>query len=492
MAAMFCLGALMSKDWIERQRLTFPLVDVPMALAGETEYPSLKHSLLNNKIFWIGFSIPALFATLAWFHTIAPNVPVAPIVDNGVAPMQPLEIGRAFVAKGIPWNSLSFMRATIMFPVIGITCLLPTEVSLSLWLFYALYIAQLLIWSSCGFSEASGSSAAISPQAFISFQEAGGFIALSAALLYQSRKTIRHGLLGLIGRGVEEPDPFSPLSPRWSIAGFLLAHGIMTWWATKAGMTWWSFNLLIGIFYATLIGVSRLITSGGIVKVDTGTFPRQVVMNTIGAGPIGAPSLTMYAFLSVIYMYDPMNLGMPQMMNSFKLLHAGHIRAKRWWFACAIAVVVMLALGIPALIATITRHGAVTLNRWPFYSYPQWAFSELASSLRTPELPSNWLRLAMVIGAAFTLLLVWLHSSLVWWPVSPVGFLIASSYETNRSLWLNAFIAWTFSVTVRRYGGLRLYRAMRPAFLGLVIGQYLYSTFYALLSGLLGIHQPVS
>jgi hypothetical protein len=88
--------------------------------------------------------------------------------------------------------------------------------------------------------------------------------------------------------------------------------------------------------------------------------------------------------------------------------------------------------------------------------------------------------------------LVWLHSNFVWWPLSPVGFIIASSYETNRSLWLNVLIAWMLTTLVRRYGGLKLYRAMRPAFLGLVLGEFLTDAGLAILSSILGMHQPPS
>jgi len=79
----------------------------------------------------------------------------------------------------------------------------------------------------------------------------------------------------------------------------------------------------------------------------------------------------------------------------------------------------------------------------------------------------------------------------VWWPVSPVGFIIASAYETDRSIWVNALIAWVISTTIRRYGGLRLYRSVRPVFLGLVLGQFLTAGALAIISSVFGIGQPV-
>jgi hypothetical protein len=190
-------------------------------------------------------------------------------------------------------------------------------------------------------------------------------------------------------------------------------------------------------------------------------------------------------------MYDPMNLAMPQMMNSFKLVHSARLRGVAFTLAAALALLAVTAFGLAALLKMLHQYGASSLGDWPFTDYPGWAFGELDASLRTPELPDNLLRAALVIGAAFTLLLVWLHTQFVWWPLSPVGFLIASSYETNRSMWVNVFIAWALSTLIRRYGGLRLFRTLRPIFLGLVLGEFLTNGALAIISSIFRITQPL-
>jgi len=481
MAGMFCLGALMSKDWIERQRLAFPLVDVPLAITGDGAKPTLRDTLFNSRVFWLGFAVPAFLAVLSWLHGFFPNVPAVQLYA--------LPIGRYFGAMGLPWSALSQMRLSILFPMIGIGCLVPAEVSLSLWFFYFLYLAQLLVWGSFGVAEEGGTAAlGVDPRAFIAFQEAGGFIALTVMMLYLSRSRIKAAVQDLVGRGAQEPDPSGPVTGRWALIGFVLANAFMIWWAMKAGMSWWSFVLLIAVFYAVLVGASRLVSAGGVMSVDTGFFPRRVVMGTLGAASIGAQSLTMYAYVSAIFMYDPMSLAMPQVMNSFKLLHTGRLRGKRWPLAAALSMVTVLVAGLVALLVVLYHHGASTLSPWPF-TYPSWAFSELDSSLRLPEAPNNSLRLALFVGAAFTLLLTWLNTTCLWWPLSPVGFLIASAWETNNVLWANMLIAWGLTGVVRRYGGLTMYRAMRPAFLGLVLGEYLTRAVLAVLSGILGAGQ---
>jgi hypothetical protein len=73
----------------------------------------------------------------------------------------------------------------------------------------------------------------------------------------------------------------------------------------------------------------------------------------------------------------------------------------------------------------------------------------------------------------------------VWWPLTPIGFIVASVWHTNQHVWTNALIAWILVSTIRRYGGLRLYRTLRPAFIGLVLGQYLIDAGMAVLAGAL-------
>ena len=49
-------------------------------------------------------------------------------------------------------------------------------------------------------------------------------------------------------------------------------------------------------------------------------------------------------------------------------------------------------------------------------------------------------------------------------------------------VWTNALVGWTLTTLIRRYGGLRLYRSLRPAFVGLILGQFLMSVGMAIFS----------
>jgi len=485
LTAMFCLASLLSRDWIEKQKLAFPLVEIPLAITGEAERPTLGTSLLRNRIFWIGFSIPGALATLGWFHALFPNVPSPALTE--------LDVGRYFSGMSLPWNVLSGesgVHLSVIFPLIGIACLMPGEISLSIWFFYVLYRVQQLVWASFGVGPGGSSTIAVDPGSFIAMEEAGGFIALSAVVLYQSKNALRAAALGIIGRGDDEAGPYSALAGRWALLGFIGANAFMLWWALQSGMAWWPFALLMALFYTVMIGVSRLVAAAGLTHVDVGTAPAQVVFNTIGAGPIGPVSSAVYYYMSTAYLYDPRIVLMAQAMNSLKLMHAGRVRARRLTLAGLLAVVTMLVVGFATMLWIAYRHGAATLPDWPVAAPARGVFEQLDGTLRMPELPSNWMRLALAVGAGAMFGMIAMHSRFVWWPVSPVGFLVASSWSQNYLVWFNAFAGWAISTSVRRFGGLPSYRALRPAFIGLVIGGYIPEGFFAVLSALLGIQPP--
>ncbi len=480
--AMFCLGSLLTRDWIERQKLSYPLVDIPLAITGSDPHPTLGQSL-RNRALWIGFAIPAVPALLGWLNRLYPSVPTLELAE--------FDLGRSFSGLGLPWNVLSSgTHLSITLPLIGIFYLLPGEISLSLWLFYLLYDVQRLVWAAFGVAEGGSAVVSFSAQTFIGMEEAGAFIALSAVVLYQSREALRAAWRGAFGRARLPPDPYAPMSGSWALLGLLLANAFMLWWALQTGMPWWPFVLIMALFYTVMIGVSRLVAAAGVTHVDTGFFPRHVVMHTLGAAAVGPVSLTVYSYLSTIYMYDPRIVLMAQAMNSFKLLHGGRVEARRFPWAGVLAAVTMLAVGFPTMLWICYHYGAATLPDWPIAAPARDVFDELDSSLHSPELPDNWLRLALAIGGAFMFGLIFMHGRFVWWPVSPVGFLIASGWSTDNWVWFNALIAWTISTLVRRYGGWRLYRTLRPAFIGLVLGGYVPEGALALVSAMLGYHQP--
>lgn len=475
MVAMLCLGALLRKDWIERQRLTFPLTEIPMSLVGESgPLPTLRTSMFGNKVFWAGFSVGGGATLLVWLNGIYPAVP---------APQLYASVGQRFIGAGLPLSALSDMFVAVTPATVGIMCLLPAEVSLSVWAWYLLFMLFLLACGALGIPP-SGSQVAGSfvPRGFADYTSFGGFIAVSAMVLYQSRGSFGYGLRSLLLRKPEPSDLRAPMDNRAALLGLLVSNAFMLWWALRAGMSWWSFTLIILSFYATMIGTARLVAAAGLTHPRPSPSARSTVIRLLGAATIDPRSLAMYSYLTLGYMQEPANFGTNYMMNSFKLIHSDRIRG-RWFSGAVIAAAIGATLaGSVGLLWTAYHYGAVSMECWPITAVPTCTFREFTATLASPEKADRWLQLAVVVGGGFTLVLFWLTSRFVWWPLTPIGFIVASVYHTNRMVWTNALVGWALTSLIRRYGGLSLYRRLRPAFLGLILGQFLVSVFMAVFS----------
>jgi hypothetical protein len=59
----------------------------------------------------------------------------------------------------------------------------------------------------------------------------------------------------------------------------------------------------------------------------------------------------------------------------------------------------------------------------------------------------------------------------LWWPLHPIGYPIGAVWLMDQ-LWFSIFLAWLIKLVAMKYGGPRLYRRMRPFFLGLILGQF--------------------
>ena len=74
---MLCINVILRKQWVERERLAYPITQIAFHLTHNTT------SLLNNRITWIGFGIAASIAILNGFSFLYPTIPYLPIKRIG-------------------------------------------------------------------------------------------------------------------------------------------------------------------------------------------------------------------------------------------------------------------------------------------------------------------------------------------------------------------------------------------------------------------------
>ena len=65
------------------------------------------------------------------------------------------------------------------------------------------------------------------------------------------------------------------------------------------------------------------------------------------------------------------------------------------------------------------------------------------------------------------------------WPLHPIGILIVYTYYGSIA-WASIFLGWLIKVILVRYGGSRLYRAAKPFFLGMIVGEVFSAMFWSI------------
>ena len=85
---------------------------------------------------------------------------------------------------------------------------------------------------------------------------------------------------------------------------------------------------------------------------------------------------------------------------------------------------------------------------------------------------------ALVWGCALMLVLVVCYHRFYWWPIHPIGYLVAYS-SAMRILWFSFFAGWLCNVLCMRYGGVLFFRKVGYFFMGLIIGDFLMGGIWA-------------
>jgi len=79
---------------------------------------------------------------------------------------------------------------------------------------------------------------------------------------------------------------------------------------------------------------------------------------------------------------------------------------------------------------------------------------------------------ALGSGMAVAFLLSAMRLRFWWWPLHPVGYLVANVWG-SQWWWCPLFIGWVLKTVVVRYGGLRLYQKTVPMAIGMIVGNML-------------------
>ncbi len=467
-----CLMAIMRRQWVERERLTFPTVALPQALIREPE------NLLRNRLMWIGFAIPFALGTLNTIHLNYPAVPEIPLRATGR-----MDIGQWVTTP--PWNAIGYTPMSFYPFVIGIAYLLSLEVTFSCWFFFALIKAEQVLGAAMGWvAQAAGGAQSVYP--WTGHQGAGAFLGLAVISLYLARghlKTVWRTAWEGNGDDADEPLPY-----RWAVIGFFVGLLGSVLFCVVAGMSWGVAAVLVILALSYMMAATRTrAESGNAWLFGPNVDVYQVMTTTFGTAGFRAQDLTILAYMRApLGNNDLRCISMPHQLDGFKM--GQELRANLRQLTVAMITAVALGFVVSFVMALMIwyQFGAGAKAEPWRTSMGRMPFDALADALKTPVKADVNGTIAVVFGLLFTIVLSFLRMQLTWFPFHPVGYAIAHTF-TMQWTWLPFFIAWVIKWVVLHFGGMRLYRQSLPFFFGLILGDFLNGGFWTLIGCLTDI-----
>jgi hypothetical protein len=309
--------------------------------------------------------------------------------------------------------------------------------------------------------------------------EFGGCVAI-AALMFAS---VRKELASAWSSGETGP-------ARGAARGFYAANAVLILWSIAAGQGPWVMLGFLACYYIIALPLARLVAAGGLYLVDNAYVPQRLIWNLAGTQALRPPAMAVLSGENALFGRADMSFLYFTTNDSKLARETGTERPVMAW--ALVAAVVAALLGGTAIILWLGyHHGAATFRAWPFSSNVRGHFGELQDALANPKPPQEFPTIAVAVGFAIGLLLVTMNRRYLWWGISPLGFVVASSENISGQIWTSVLVGWVLSALVRRYGGLPVYRRLRPFFLGLILGDAVTYCLMALLEATLGVGAPV-
>ena len=463
MFIMLMINVIIRKQWTEREKLSYPIIQLPFLMTEDGG--SLK--LFTNKLLWMGFAVAGFLDLINGLHYLIPAIPMLPIRN--------IEIGRYFTSK--PFSAIGWTPVCFFPFAVGLAFFMPLDLSFSCWFFYLFWKAQLVFASIVGLENLAGF-----PYAYYKPQASGAYIGVGVLAIFSLRRHIMAVIKKVFtGKGTLREvryrytgryDATEPI--RYRLAVFLLIIGafLLIAFCLKAGMSLWVILIFFAIYFTLSIAITRMRAElGPPVNELYHIGPDLIIPQVFGTRRVGESNLTMFAFF---WGFNRSNRchPMPHQLEGFKLAEQSKMNCKRLFF--------------PMLLATFFG----TFFAFFFFYYVRYkygtggyggfeAFRRLQQFLYYHPGRENSAVFLMGVGFAVVFVLTILRMRFIWWPLYPVAYPLASSLNwTMGWMWFCILISWAAKSLILKYGGLKAYRKAIPFFIGLVLGDYMVGGFW--------------
>jgi len=485
---LFSFNILIFKQWAHNEKLIYPLAELPEHLAGfssgEHDSTNILPPLFHNGLFWAGLAISASF--LGW------NMFCYTDIVPGLVPLNFKNYWKPFIEQSIFSGLLPTARSEIFFTMIGLSFLIPKNISFSLWFFSLLYMLELLIlvWTGHGVNESSFETEWWTILNFRTSQGGGALLVFSSVILWKCRHYLTSCFMPSSLKNLERDEQ---IELRIASAVFIASSigVIILLWKGMGANIWYTLFVCFFLLLLT-IGLIRAVTEGGLLGFQAWAGPFHFIRNVLGMNKTWT-SPTLFAPLMVYYgvlFLDIKAFIAPAIANAIKIRNDLRIRRLSFHLSLLAAIVLAMLVGVFGEIMMSYANGADEMNSWFHTSLPNVAgFGHIVSLIKNPP-ASDPVQIGWIAAGAIAMACLIYFRQFFFWLPHPIGMIMLVN-PIMIVYWFSIFLGWLFKTLVTKYGNKEVYAKVRGLFLGVIVGELIIVVMAMIISTMLDIHIPI-
>jgi hypothetical protein len=473
---LLCATTLVRKQWVEEERLTFPLVLLPLEM---TERGG-NNPFWRNKWMWIGFIVAGLLESTNFLNFLYPALPSLPIKARAGSN----EISLLLTTR--PWNTMGMITLSFYPCIIGIGYLISLDVSFSCW---SLYLGGKLLTALCAAAGLTdGGSGPTNRLPYLREQGLGAFVGIALFSAWASRRALREAW-----REMEKPtgkDKGELMSFRMAILGGGVGLFFLVFFLFVMGLTLWQSILYVFVYLCIALTLARIVSEAGAGWAWAPSWSAgQFSVEAIGATQLSPKNIVM-GIAYTGWMSDMRDNPMPHTTEASKFGQGANFPSLRPYLGPLVfAIVFSTILGFWSHLDAYYTYGAATAKVRPaLQSGATGAARQAVSMIVSPTVQDVPGLSAAGVGMLIAVGLSAARQLFTGFPIHPLGYALSAT-NSMEYMWCPFLIAWGIKSLLVKYGGIRAYRAALPFFLGLILGDYVVPMLWGVFGMLTGSQQ---
>lgn len=447
--ALLCVNSLMRDLWMRKERLSFPVIQLPVAMMEKDG----RGPIWKSKALWIAFGIMFSIDMLNGWNYLNPAVPSLPVKEW-------LNITDLF--KEQPYASLGMFPLSLYPFLAALALFMPSDLLFSIVFFFLVRKAVVLLAAANGIEGGAFTGGRLAPEPpYFTEQTWGAIFGLFASAVWISRGHLKQ-VWREIRSGAGAADGGIP--HRWAFLILCGCVAALVGFLTLGGL---SPVMMLPYLCAFLIFSFVIARIRAQVGPPTHEFafmgPNQLLMNLYGTRGLSDKNSTMLAtaFLGINRLSR--SHPMPVQLEAMKTADIAGVRQGPLFGLLVLALFVGAFLG----------HMFFMQKGYARWAEQDWGDpSYIVRYVEDHKTGPNPYGIGMMgVGISVVLLLDFIRFRFISFPLHPVGYALSMNFGVDY-YWFGLVIALIVKLVVQKFYSLRGYTQLRNVAFGIMIAEY--------------------